>query len=392
MKTYTLNMLLLACLCFGSIFGQDEDLQLTSKDSLVESSWIIGLGYNIVDDSGDVFDDLFSVNSQWNALPYPSRVSIGKYFKSGIGLEAIGSYNKYKTGKIIDRVVNDSDKEYWGIDARLTYDLNRLIGETAWFDPYIGIGAGYTNANSEARGTYNAIIGFRTWFSDRLGLDFNSSGKWAMGNTGTNHLQHAVGVVYQFDIEKRLSKSGEEKSEMIAALVKEKQRLNDSIAAVDRAKEAAALADILAKEKEKTRLAVIEKGKNDAENQRKQQIEKTIKDLGYVYFDLNSSYLNAKSKEVLKALAEVMTEYPELELKVTSHTDSRGHATYNNWLSTRRANRTVDYLVGLGVVSNRLMAEAYGENNLLNDCDDDTYCPEEKHQINRRSEFVIVKY
>jgi outer membrane protein OmpA-like peptidoglycan-associated protein len=94
----------------------------------------------------------------------------------------------------------------------------------------------------------------------------------------------------------------------------------------------------------------------------------------------------------LKALAEVMTEYPELELKVTSHTDSRGHATYNNWLSTRRANRTVDYLVGLGVVSNRLMAEAYGEDNLLNDCDDDTYCLEEKHQINRRSEFVIVRY
>ncbi len=392
MKTYTLYVLFLACLCFGSIFGQDEDLQITSKDSLVESSWIIGLGYNIVDDSGDVFDDLFSVDSQWNALPYPSRISIGRYFKNGIGLEAIGSYNKYKAGKIIDRVVNDSDKEYWGIDARLTYDLNRLIGETAWFDPYVGIGAGYTNANNKARGTYNAVIGFRTWFSDRLGLDFSSSGKWAMGNTGTNHLQHAVGVVYQFDIEKKLSKKGEAKSAMIAALVIEKQRLNDSISEADRAREAATLAEILAKEKEKTRLAAIEKLKEDAKNRRKQQIEKTIRDLGYVYFDLNSSYLNSKSKKVLKALSVVLTKNPELALKVTSHTDSRGQSTYNNWLSERRANRTVDYLVDIGIASNRLTARSYGEENLLNDCDDNTYCPEEKHQINRRSEFVIVEY
>ena len=251
---------------------------------------------------------------------------------------------------------------------------------------------GYTDANSEPRGTYNAVIGFRTWFSDRFGLDFSSSGKWRMGNTGTNHIQHAAGVVYQFGIEKGLSKKGEEKLALIEALEKEKQRVNDSIAEVDRVREAEALAERLAKEKETARLAAMEKVKVDADIEIKRHIVSTISDLGHVYFDLNSSYLNMKSKEILNALSLVLTENPNLELKITSHTDSRGQSTYNKWLSERRVNRTLGYLVSKGIAAHRLSTEAYGEEQLVNDCDDNTYCPEEQHKINRRSEFVVVNY
>ncbi|HZJ19446.1 MAG TPA: OmpA family protein, partial [Pricia sp.] len=166
MKPITLYVLFLACLSHNSLFSQEEELQLTSKDSIVQSSWMFGLGYNFVDDSGDMLDELFSFDDQWNAVAFPSRVSIGRYFKSGIGIEGIASYNKYKVGKLIDGVTNLEEKKYVGIDARLSYDLNKIIGETAWFDPYLGLGLGYTDANNQPRGTFNAIIGFRTWFSD----------------------------------------------------------------------------------------------------------------------------------------------------------------------------------------------------------------------------------
>ena len=293
---------------------------------------------------------------------------------------------------IIDGVVNPVESDYLGIDARLTYDLNKLIGQTAWFDPYLGVGLGYTDANNQPRSTYNAIVGFRTWFSDRWGLDFNSSGKWRTGDTGTNHIQHAAGVVYQFGIEKGLSKKGEEKLAMIQAMEAEKQRVNDSIAAADREREAAALAVRLAQEKEKAQLAAAEKAKMDAEKQREQAIRDKIEALGYVYFDLNSSYLNKKSQGILDALGVILEEYPELHLKVTSHTDSRGQSTYNKWLSERRVQRTVQYLTAAGIDPARLASEAFGEENLLNECDDNTYCTEEKHQVNRRSEFVIIKF
>jgi len=392
MKYFTQSLLVLLCLTV-SLLNAQEDVQLTSKDSIVTSSWMLGLGYNVVDDSGDAFDKLFSVGSQWNALAYPSRINIGRYFKSGIGIEAIGSYNKYKVGKFIDGANNLEETNYLAVDTRLSYDLNKLIGETAWFDPYLGVGLGYTDANNEPRGTYNAVVGFRTWFSDQWGLDFSSSGKWAMGNdAATNHLQHAAGVVYRFGIEKGLSKKGAEKLAMIEALEKEKQRVQDSLAAANRAKEAAALAERLAKEREEAKLAAAEKAKVDAENKRKQGITDEIKALGYVYFELNSSFLDKKSKILLGKLADILNKNPDLELKITSHTDSRGASEYNNWLSERRVDRTKTYLVDLGISSKRLGSEAYGETSLLNECDDSTYCSEEKHQINRRSEFLITKY
>jgi len=391
MKKFTLITVVGLFFHFTTVFGQEEH-QITSKDSIVKSSWIFGIGYNFVDDSGDTFDNLTAISSQWNALPYPSRISIGRYFKSGLGVEAIATYNKYKAGKIIDQAINPSDKRYVAFDARISYDLNKLIGQTAWFDPYLGVGLGYSEANNEPRSTYNAVIGFRTWFSDRLGLDFSTSGKWRTGNTGTNHIQHAAGVVYQFGIEKGLSRKGEAKLALLKALEEEKKRANDSITAVNAKREAAALAEQLAKEKENTRLAALEKRQIDKEFERKEKIKKAINDLGYVYFDLNSSFLNNKSKEVLKKLSAVLVENPNLELKVTSHTDSRGQSRYNKWLSQRRVDRTVKFLIDQGVASTRLIAEAYGEENLLNDCNDETYCSEEKHSVNRRSEFIITKF
>ncbi len=101
MKKITQTLLVVLCLAIIPVTAQ-EIPQLTSKDSIVQSSWMFGLGYNFVNDSGDVFNGLMDVNSNWNALAYPSRLSVGRYFKSGIGLEAIGTYNKYKEGKIID--------------------------------------------------------------------------------------------------------------------------------------------------------------------------------------------------------------------------------------------------------------------------------------------------
>ncbi len=374
-------------------FAQDE-LQITAKDSIVKSSWIFGVGLNAVDDSGNVFDGLFNFGDEWNFVPYPSRISIGRYFKNGLGLEAIGTYNQYKNGKNIDGEIITENISYYGVDGRITYDLNRIIGETAWFDPYVGIGAGYTDANNRGRGTYNAVVGFRTWFSDRWGLDFNATGKWAMseGEGVSNHIQYGAGAVYQFGIEKGLSKKGEEKLELLAAIEKEKQRQQDSINEVNRLKDEALLAERLKKQQEADALAAAEKAKIDALNNKKEEIKSRIESLGNVYFALNSSVVNTSSKKVLDSLANVLEEIPTLKLKIPSHTDSRGTSKYNDWLSQRRVDKTKAYLISKGIAEDKLVTEAYGETMLLNECDDNTYCPEDKHAVNRRSEFVILEF
>ncbi len=371
-----------------------EELQITSKDSIVESSWIFGIGFNAVDDSGNVFDGLFNVGQEWNFVPYPSRINIGRYFKSGLGVEAIGTYSVYKEGNIVDGEINPSDIDYFGLDARLTYDLNKIVGETGWFDPYVGIGLGYTDANNLGRGTYNAIVGFRTWFSDRWGLDFNSSGKWAMSQSdgASNHIQHAVGVVYQFGIEKGLSKRGEEKMELLAAIEKEKQRQADSIAEVNRQKEEALLAEKLRREKEAAELAAAEKAAKDRREAELRNIQEQIDGLGKVYFKLNSSYLTSRDKELLDSLTQILKNHDSVILEVSAHTDARGTESYNQWLSEKRLERTLNYLQDKGISPERLIGKAKGETELTNNCIDGVRCTEAQHQENRRSEFLIVEF
>ena len=146
------------------------------------------------------------------------------------------------------------------------------------------------------------------------------------------------------------------------------------------------------KEEEAAQLAAEEKAKFDSENARKKQIEESIKALGYVYFDLNSSFLNANDKALLDRLAIILEENPSVVIKVTSHTDSRGSNNYNQWLSERRVKRTTDYLISKGVDAKRIQGVGFGEDKLTNECDDKIYCTEEKHRENRRSEFSVFSY
>jgi outer membrane protein OmpA-like peptidoglycan-associated protein len=378
----------LACILTTSTFSQEPELELTKKDSIVNSYWLVSLGTNIVDDSGHEFSRLFDMEDAWNMVPYPSRISVGRYFKNGLGLEAIGSYNQYKEGKTIDKVVNPEDKDYFGIDFRVSYDLNMILGETGFFDPYIGIGAGYTDANNQGRGTYNAVAGFRTWFSDHWGLDFNTTGKWAMStDNATNHIQHALGVAYRFDVEKGLSRKGQEKLALLEEMEKEQQRVQDSIA---KAEEARLLAERLQREKEAAELAAAEKAKKEAEEARRATLQNKINQLGNVYFRLNSSYLTSKDKELLDELVAIMESEPKLTIKIAAHTDSRGTHQYNQWLSERRAERTVEYVISKGISQDRIQHEAFGETQLVNDCADGVRCTEEQHSKNRRSEFKII--
>ncbi len=388
----TKTLAVIACLVFW-YSGFSQSIQLTKKDTIVQSAWIVGVGFNAVDDAGSEFTNFFNVTDNWNIVPFPSRLSLGRYFKNGLGLEAIGTYNRYKEGKTIDGLVNTEDIDYYAIDFRISYDLNQILGETAWFDPYVGIGAGYTDANNQGRGTYNASVGFRTWFSDRFGLDFNSTGKWAMSTeNATNHIQHAAGAVYRFGMEKGLSKKGEEKLALMKEIEQEQQRVQDSIAAAQRAEEARLLAERerLEKENELARLAAEEKARMDAKNQKMQQIKNAVEGIGNVYFDFNSSYLNRESKIVLDNLYELLKENPEIKVKIKAHTDSRGTEEYNNWLSSRRAKNTVNYLKEKGLSDSRISGEGLGESNLINDCGENIPCTESMHRQNRRSEFLTI--
>ena len=85
-----------------------------------------------------------------------------------------------------------------------------------------------------------------------------------------------------------------------------------------------------------------------------------------------------------------MQKRPEVNIEIGSHTDSREEDNYNLWLSDRRAKRTVSYIVSQGIDESRISGKGYGETQLINRCANGVICSGKDHQLNRRSEFIIV--
>lgn len=110
-----------------------------------------------------------------------------------------------------------------------------------------------------------------------------------------------------------------------------------------------------------------------------------------IYFNFDKSYIRKDASEELDKLVQVMTEYPNMIIKIESHTDSRGKKVYNEYLSDRRAKSTRDYIIAKGIDPNRIeSAIGYGEARLINRCNGTVRCTEVEHLLNRRSEFIIV--
>ncbi|MBW2960297.1 OmpA family protein [Mesonia aestuariivivens] len=110
--------------------------------------------------------------------------------------------------------------------------------------------------------------------------------------------------------------------------------------------------------------------------------------LNPIMFDFDKSNIRKQAAFELDKLVAVMKKYPEMKIKVRSHTDKRGSATYNQGLSERRAQSTVQYVVSQGIAERRISGEGFGESEPKVDC---TSCSEEQFELNRRSEFKIVK-
>lgn len=114
--------------------------------------------------------------------------------------------------------------------------------------------------------------------------------------------------------------------------------------------------------------------------------------IGIIYFDLDKSYIRNDATIELNKVVLLMNEYPDMVIKIESHTDSRGRDEYNLQLSGRRAKATRDYIISQGITPERIeSATGYGETQLINGCSNGVPCTAVQHEMNRRSEFIILK-
>ena len=142
-------------------------------------------------------------------------------------------------------------------------------------------------------------------------------------------------------------------------------------------------------------------------------IDKPI-ELPNILYDFGKWDLRPESMVSLDKLVETLNDNENITIELMSHSDSRDTEEYNLDLSQKRAQSVVDYLIEKGIAADRLTAKGYGEStpkvvteDILSDAPflklgatlTESYInslstEEQKeiaHQINRRTEFQVVR-
>ena len=80
-----------------------------------------------------------------------------------------------------------------------------------------------------------------------------------------------------------------------------------------------------------------------------------------IYFDFDKATFKISSYDELNKLEQMMAVNNKIKVEISGHTDNIGKAGYNKWLSQKRANAVVAYLVNKGIDERRLVAKGFGE-------------------------------
>jgi len=109
---------------------------------------------------------------------------------------------------------------------------------------------------------------------------------------------------------------------------------------------------------------------------------KLLKD---IHFDFDKYEVRRGDEEILKENAAWLKKNPKTKIQIEGHCDERGTSDYNLALGERRANHIKQYLVSLGIASDRMSTISYGEERPL-----DPGHNEEAWAKNRRAHIVVL--
>lgn len=114
-------------------------------------------------------------------------------------------------------------------------------------------------------------------------------------------------------------------------------------------------------------------------------LEEKIINLKNVFYTTGSASLDDKSQSELDKLAELLTQFPEVNAEIRGHTDNVGEDELNFTLSESRASNVMQYLLNKGVSADRLSSVGFGKNLPIEPNDS-----ADGRKQNRRTELRII--
>lgn len=380
-----------------------------------DTKWRVSLGANAVDirkpyTIGGMTEDYFKFSeNDMNFYGEPLRLAVTRKLTESWSAQVSLSANIIKKG--IDWEKGDAlaKDQFYYIDAKALYDLNSLVGNTGKFDPYLGVGVGYSKTHLNDF-KVNATWGFNVFITDQWGVNFESSynhnfketfkgGEYS--GTGTDFFQHSLGLFLNFGVSKDSDGDGivdkedkcPEEFGVIAhqgcpepktpentdtdgdGVMDAKDKCPKEVGTVanngcpEKDTDGDGIKDHLDKcPNEKGTAAkngcpepvvvkeVVEEKPVDVElNLLKGELSQII-----VYFDFDSDVIKKDQFNKLNRAAELMQSLSQFSIILEGHTDQVGEAKYNESLSSRRAKNVLEYLKQKGVDVSKLQTNAQG--------------------------------
>ena len=203
-----LNKLFAAALLFAGLTSQAQDSN---------NPWAVSFGVNGVDtkvsavgNDSPKFIQLVNANQNWNILPSVSYLNVSRYVGDGFSFGLTGSVNtidkwvsRVPGTESTDIVADPGNLNYYAFDAVIKYSFMDLL-KSKWLDPSVNIGGGYNFLGDASAGTVNGGLGLTFWFTEQVGLQFQSTYKHSFDDNRTpnadipTHIQHFAGLTFKF--------------------------------------------------------------------------------------------------------------------------------------------------------------------------------------------------
>ncbi|MGI9552184.1 MAG: OmpA family protein [Aurantibacter sp.] len=124
----------------------------------------------------------------------------------------------------------------------------------------------------------------------------------------------------------------------------------------------------------------------------KKENQTTIKMKDF-FFAKEKSLVTSDIALELDKVVTAALNFPQMQLRIESHTDSRGSNSANQKISQERADSIKAYLIKNGVPSSNIVgALGYGEERLVNNCKNGVYCLDFLHQQNERTLIIVSNF
>ena len=122
------------------------------------------------------------------------------------------------------------------------------------------------------------------------------------------------------------------------------------------------------------------------EPQKPAKVEEPLMVRARIHFDFNKANIKKEYIPLLKEVAKVLKENPDINLRIEGYTDDVGTKAYNQKLALRRAMAVKDFLVKEGINPERIQVVGFGK---------ERYIAENTTPIgrltNRRAEFIVIQ-